>query len=165
MTPEPKRVVYDCNILLGAMLSTKGAAYQCKQVVDDRRVALFVSPFVLQKLRETPHHPDLKKFKFLTPARVDAYIADLLKKATLIQDVPVVFEYPRDPDDAHYVNLALAVKAIYVVSRDNDLLDLSNPLKPAASEFKQRFPDLRIVEPRTFLSEIAGETHPKKDPP
>ena len=26
MTHEPKHVVYDCNVLLGAMLSTKGAA-------------------------------------------------------------------------------------------------------------------------------------------
>jgi len=154
MTHEPKHVVYDCNVLLGAMLSTKGAAYQCKRLVDESKVSLFVSHFVLQELRQTPHHPDLKRFALHTPARVEAFIIDLLTHATLIDNVPTLFDYPRDPDDAHYVNLALAVNAIYVVSNDNDLLDLMDTSKPPAIDFKRRFPGLRIVEPKTLLREI-----------
>jgi predicted nucleic acid-binding protein len=39
-------------------------------------------------------------------------------------EVPVFFHYDRDPDDEHVLNLAIATKATYVVTRDNDLLDL-----------------------------------------
>ena len=45
-----------------------------------------------------------------------------------------------------YLNLALAARVGYLVSRDNDLLDL---MKDAW--FLGKFPQLRIVDPVTFL--------------
>lgn len=34
------------------------------------------------------------------------------------------FEYPRDPQDEPFLNLAIEVEADYLISRDPDLLDL-----------------------------------------
>jgi predicted nucleic acid-binding protein len=62
----------------------------------------------------------------------------------------------RDPDDAHYVNLALAADARLIVSRDRDLLDLMDSAKPEAAEFQSRFPALRILDPVGFLREIGA---------
>jgi predicted nucleic acid-binding protein len=42
----------------------------------------------------------------------------------MINEVPRVFEYPRDPNDEPYINLAIPARAKYLVSRDKDLLDL-----------------------------------------
>lgn len=64
--------------------------------------------------------------------------------------------YDRDPDDAHYVNLALAADARLILSRGKDLLDLMDSTKPEAAEFQKRFPTLRILNPVGFLREVAS---------
>jgi uncharacterized protein len=71
-----------------------------------------------------------------------------------MEQAPVVFTYERDPDDAHYVNLALAANANLIVSRDRDLLDLADTTRPEAIEFRRQFPTLRILEPVQFLREL-----------
>lgn len=146
--------VYDCNVLLGAILSTRGANYACVELVMSGRVTLILSSKVLLELRRMPDHKDLKRFKSLTVERIDALVARLLPRAMLIDDIPARFEYARDPDDAHYVNLALAANAVYVVSRDKDLSDLMNAETADAVDFRGRFPHLRILEPREFLEEM-----------
>jgi putative PIN family toxin of toxin-antitoxin system len=55
-------------------------------------------------------------------------------------EVPRTLTLPRDPKDEPYLNLALAVGAQYLVSRDKDLLDLMND-----GSFRQRYPDLTIL--------------------
>ena len=74
--------------------------------------------------------------------------------ATLLAEVPERFQYERDPDDAHYVNLALVARAKCIVSRDGDLLDLVHSPGDESVSFRARFPDLRIVDPVSFLSEL-----------
>jgi len=71
--------------------------------------------------------------------------------ATTLVDVPAVFEFPRDPNDAHYVDLALAAQAKLIVSRDLDLLSLGDPSTPEGREFRARFPDLEILTPSELL--------------
>jgi predicted nucleic acid-binding protein len=60
--------------------------------------------------------------------------------------VPKAFSYERDPHDEPYLNLAIAVDAQYLVSRDKDLLDLM-----ADSAFRGQYPGLSIVDPVTLL--------------
>lgn len=62
---------------------------------------------------------------------------------------------PRDPKDEPYLNLAVAAQATFLVSRDLDLLDL---IKDAA--FRQRHPDLNILDPPAFLAEMARQQPP-----
>lgn len=64
-------------------------------------------------------------------------------------DVPEVALLARDPKDEPYINLALAAGAAFLVSRDNDLLDLMTD-----PEFRGRFPGLQIVDPATLLREL-----------
>jgi predicted nucleic acid-binding protein len=68
----------------------------------------------------------------------------------------VVFAYTRDPDDAHYVNLALAAGADVIVSRDRDLLDLVAANRPESVEFRRRFPALQILTPEEVLRRLAS---------
>jgi predicted nucleic acid-binding protein len=62
------------------------------------------------------------------------------------------YRLARDPDDEPYLNLAIAAKASFLVSRDNDLLDL---MKDDA--FRKAYPDLAIVDPPTFASHVRSE--------
>ena len=65
--------------------------------------------------------------------------------------MPKIFSYSRDPKDEKYVNLAFEAKADYIVSRDNDLLDLMTGFDDDSKEFRQRFRRLKIVTPVEFL--------------
>ena len=67
------------------------------------------------------------------------------------------FNYPRDPKDEPYLNLAIEAKARFLVSRDKDILDLRDGAEPSAIEFQQRFPEIRIMEPLEFLQAARSE--------
>jgi predicted nucleic acid-binding protein len=54
---------------------------------------------------------------------------------------------PHDPDDAPYVDLALAVGATSLVSRDSDLLDLMDDTNAAGRELRRRYPSFHVMTP------------------
>ena len=67
----------------------------------------------------------------------------------MLTDVPQAFRLERDPKDEPYLDLAVAARARYLVSRDRDLLDLMND-----AQFRERFPDLIVVDPPAFLQAL-----------
>ena len=87
----------------------------------------------------------------LTGQVVAEFIDVVRKFATVIRDVPREFALERDPKDEPYLNLACRSGAEYLVTRDNDLLDLAVSSSNAGLALRQRFPRLRIVEPVAFL--------------
>jgi predicted nucleic acid-binding protein len=93
----------------------------------------------------------------LTDERVTAFIERIEKKATLIDPVPSRISYERDPDDEPVLNLALEANARYLVTRDNDLLDLMQENDPVGKLLRQQAPDLTILDPTAFLRAITGE--------
>ena len=84
-------------------------------------------------------------------SRVDAGRIMLLVSEAGLQDAPSRFRFPRDPDDEHILNLALEVGARYLVSRDNDLLDLAED-----KQFVRCYPTLCVTDPVAFLREMAS---------
>lgn len=148
------RVVFDCNVLLQALASPGGPAGRCVQLVLDGRVLLFISPMVIEELRDVASRPKVVAKLRLAADRVDEFIDAIGAASTVLVDVPELFRYARDPDDAHYVNLALAADARCIVSRDSDLLDLVTTSVADAVDFRTQFPRLRIVDPVTFLRDF-----------
>jgi len=148
MERSSARAVFDCNVYLQAILNPRGPAGSCLQAAFDGRVLLFWSDHVLLEIRRTLSSASLRaKFVHLTDLRVEEFIRNVHKVATFIDDVPPVFEYSRDPDDAPYVNLALRTLSAFVVSRDRDLLDLRDQETPDGRAFAAQFPELRIITP------------------
>jgi predicted nucleic acid-binding protein len=90
----------------------------------------------------------------LTAERVDKLIETLKEKAELIKNVPAVFAYSRDPKDEKYINLAAEANADYIVSRDNDLLDLMTGHTDECKDFRRRFRPLKVVDSMEFLQII-----------
>ncbi len=148
---ETLKVVFDCNVYLQALANPAGPAGRCVELALRGVVALYVSPFVLDEIRRVTSYPQLiARFK-LRPSRVAVLLDNLLKVAVVVPVVAELWRYDRDPDDAHYVNLAVIAGASIVVSRDNDLLDLMDLGRPEAVEFTSKFPSLRILDPVAFL--------------
>jgi putative PIN family toxin of toxin-antitoxin system len=144
------RAVFDCVILLQAAGHPTGPAGACLQTVRDGRLELIVSPDVLVEVRDVLTRPkSLRKFPALTLEAVELFLDDVTSHAITLADVPKVFKLARDPKDEPYLNLAIAAGARYLVSRDNDLLDLMRD-----EGFRRQYPDLAIIDPATLLREL-----------
>lgn len=153
------RVVYDCNIFVQALINRSGPAGACVSRALARDVSLFLSEPVLAEIRDAPNKPTPARLG-VTIEQVEALIDNLLKVAALVTNVPERFTYPRDPDDAHYVNLALVTHSRLIVSRDKDLLSLMDLAQPEGKDFRARFPDLRILNPVAFLRDVEKRAAP-----
>lgn len=153
MTGELRRAVYDCNVYVQSLLNPDGPAGSCVRRAIENKVALFLSAQILAEIRDAPNKPAPRRLG-VTSERTETLIENLLKVATLVVHVPTVFSYERDPDDAHYIDLALATSTTFIVSRDRDLLDLMDSANLDAVGFRRRFPSLRILDPVRFLREL-----------
>ncbi len=152
------KVVFDCNIYLQALIKETGPAAACLDLFENGAIQLYVSEALLIELRDVLTRPKLQqRYSRLTEARADLLIASLRERAKLLKTVPLVFHYSRDPKDEPYLNLAIAAGATYLVSRDDDLLDLMTGVTPDCKDFRQRFRHIRILDPVVFLNEVKVE--------
>ena len=154
-TPAIPKVVFDCNVFLQALVNPNGPAGRCKKLVDRGEVELFVSEEVLAEVSEVLSRPRTRKLApGLTIEVIEAFIADVRLKSICLRNVPEEYHLERDPKDERYINLAIVSGAKFIVSRDNDLLDLMNPNSKTAGEFQRRFPMLKIINPTNLLAEV-----------
>ena len=132
------RAVYDCNVILSG-IGWNGSARVCLKLVAHRRVFLFVTDAILTEYETVipevlaEELPDLDPHPKLTWIRA---------KSRLIEPSPLGKRRSRDAKDDIYLACAFAASAQYIVTYDNDLLELDKPfgvetIRPA--EFLRRF--------------------------
>jgi putative PIN family toxin of toxin-antitoxin system len=148
----PHHAVFDCNVFLQAMISARGPASECLRRVFGGEVLLYVSQTILKELRSLPNHAKLRKFRQLSQDKIEAFIVELLDVAVLADTPQTRFVYPRDPDDAHYVNLAIATGSMLVVSNDQDLLVLMTDGSPEGKALRSEYPSFQVLTPPQFLT-------------
>jgi putative PIN family toxin of toxin-antitoxin system len=143
-------------IYVQAAARVKNPANACLKLVEAGIVRLYLSRETIAEIEDVLSRTHLRnRFETLTDEKVEAFLADIKSKAQILKNVPSVFQYPRDPKDEKYINLALEVEADYLVSRDKDLLDLMTDISADAKEFRQKSRPLKIVEPIGFLKILA----------
>ncbi|SRR6266516_3299756 len=152
MTPAPPKVVYDCNIFVQALINLNGPAARCVELAKAGSVLLFASPYVLAEVREI-HLKTPVKYG-ITAEQTDELARTIASFAILVTSVPEVYRHPFDPDDSHYVDLAVKADARLIVSRDGHLLMLADSGRKEGQDFQARFPALRILDPVQFLREL-----------
>ncbi len=155
MPDSPYRVVFDCNVYFQSLVSAEGPAAKCIVVAARGEVSLFCSEHTLVELCDVARRSALRAKFNITEDRLGRLLETVREIAIFLDSVPDLYQCPRDPDDAHYVNLALAATAKYVVSRDHDLLALMDISRPEGRDFRRRFPSLEIIEPQTLIRELS----------
>ena len=136
-------VVFDCNVFLQALARVQGPAAEALRLVEQNRVTLHISKPILREVRRALAYPEVRqKNPAVTDESVEAFLSRISFRGVLFRDVPHVYDFPRDPDDEAYIDLAAAVNADYLVSRDQDILSLATDHTIQAKEFRQRFPRL-----------------------
>jgi putative PIN family toxin of toxin-antitoxin system len=124
----------------------------------DGRFTLFVSPELLAEVQDVLTRPDHRiRFPALTPDAVEAFIADIAARATMIDAPENVFTWPQHPDDDHLFNLAIHARAKYLVTWETRLLKLLTDPTPAAELLRQLAPDLSTITP-AMLAELLKST-------
>ncbi len=115
--------------------------------VERGRLTLYVSESILAELRDVLGRPRIRaKNPAIIDQTVEEFCNRILQVAQSIDPVPASFTLARDPYDEPYLNLAVAVPADYLVTRDKDMLDL---MKDRA--FRDRYPTSTIPDPVALL--------------
>lgn len=150
--PGKYLVVFDTVALVQSTISPNGPAAKCLAYFERGEISVAVSRQTLKEVKEVLSRSHIRRrFQHVTDEKVDWLIDFLLDEGLYLRNVATHFTYPRDPKDEPYLNLAIEVKADYLVSRDNDLLDLMDWNKEAGREFQKRFRFLKIVNPQEFV--------------
>jgi putative PIN family toxin of toxin-antitoxin system len=153
---RPKvRAVFDCMVFLQGAARRENPSGACLLLVELDALELSVSQEIMAEVRDVLARPRVRqKFPALTDQIVDRFLAALEERAAVVSKVPRVFPFERDPKDEPYINLAIASKVSYLVSRDHDILDLADASTPDGERLRNQAPDLRILDPVAFLVEI-----------
>ena len=130
---------------------THELATKCTQSRIGKRLALIwhvLRP--IEEVRDVLVRPRIRaKNPAITDDSVAAFCRRVEQVALRIDPVPALLTLARDPDDEPYLNLAIAVSGDYLVTRDNDMLDLMQD--PA---FRARYPTLMILDPMALLQRL-----------
>ena len=149
---RPARVVFDCMVFLQA--STRPQVPAARLFIDHVEwgdLALFVSDAILDEVRHVLGRPQIRaKNPSLTDKAVEEFFHRIGQLAMKIENVPASFALARDPDDGPYLNLALDAATDYLVTRDQDMLDLMQD-----AGFRSRYPALIILTPIALLQVLA----------
>jgi putative PIN family toxin of toxin-antitoxin system len=117
--------VFDCNVYLQAAVREKSVAAEYLRLVEKGLIRLYLSEEITAEVEEVLKRPEIRNhFQTLTDEIIEAFILRLRNNSQIIRQIQREFSYSRDPDDEPYINLAITSKADFLVSRDNDLLDL-----------------------------------------
>lgn len=148
-------VVFDCNTFIQAIAFSDGPAGMAFRLAEAGAFKLCVSKAVLAELRRVLTYEEvLAMSPNMTPLRIDAFFKRLTSRAVLHRRVRRAFNFERDPKDAPYLDLSLAAKATYLVTRDNDLLSLMSAHSVFAKQFRRQTRPLSILNPVAFLAEM-----------
>lgn len=129
------KVVFDTNVLVAAF-ATAGLCSKIFQRANRRNFQLFISPFILQEFVETS-----KKKIGLPPEEIEGAMEILLEVVETVDPEERGIEVSgicRDEDDNQVLACALACKARYIITGDQDLLAL------------KIFDNIEIISPRDF---------------
>jgi putative PIN family toxin of toxin-antitoxin system len=134
------RTAYDCNVLLSG-IGWNGSARNCLKLVARRRVFLFITEAILAEFDSIIPETLAEEVPTVDPHPKLAWIRS---KARLVEPAPLGKRRSRDLQDDLYLAGALGASASYLVTYDNDLLELEKPF------------GIEIIRPAEFLRRIKG---------
>ena len=149
MKADPRQcVVIDTNVWLSAALTRTGTAAVLCRLLIERNFQHGFSQSTFDELRTRLWLPKFDRYASIESRR--RFLSNTRESARW-HEVPASLNaqsFFRDPNDDKFIALALAAKATWLITGDDDLLCL-DPLG-----------ELRILTPRAALDEITGAGAP-----
>ena len=132
------RAVIDTNVLVSALISPAGTPAKVLDLWRDRRFVLLISEPILGELARVLAQPRLRRRYGLNPSRVRRLLRGLRQFGIVVEHDEGVSGVVRDAQDQKFVDCAVAGRADYLVTGDDDLLSLGE------------HGSIRIVSPAAF---------------
>jgi putative PIN family toxin of toxin-antitoxin system len=139
----PIRAVLDTNVLVSGLLGEHSPPRWLVDAWLDGRYVLVTSLYQVAEMSHVLAYPRIASRLCLSDAEVDLILAALLSQAEVVGGDLRLPGVSRDPKDDPLVACAVEGAADYLVSGDEDLLDLGT------------HENTRVVTPREFV-EILG---------
>lgn len=144
------RAVFDCMVFLQATARPNSPSGACIRLAREKRIQLCLSTPILEEVKDVLTRAELRRrFPELTDNAIASLIRDVSAVAIFLDPVPDRYRIKRDPKDEKYLNAAIAGNVAYLVTRDNDLLDLNQDV-----DFCRKYESLKILDPVEFIKRV-----------
>jgi putative PIN family toxin of toxin-antitoxin system len=118
------QVVLDANVLVNAVISSRGAPAQILRLWEEERFDVLVSRPILEELERVLHYPRIQQKYDLLEEDVATFLRFMRSGAIIVEPNDKITVIERDPTDNRYLECAVAGGASYIVSGDQHLLEL-----------------------------------------
>lgn len=112
--------LFDSNVWVSAFLNPFGPPAQLKDAWLAGRIDVVASLTLLAEVNDVLRRPRIKRKYHLPEADIAAY-CELLAARMALVPVTGSLTISRDPNDDHILETALAGRAKYIVTRDDDI--------------------------------------------
>ncbi|MBI4147714.1 putative toxin-antitoxin system toxin component, PIN family [Candidatus Woesearchaeota archaeon] len=130
------KIVADTNLLI-ASIFWSGAPYKVVLQAVDGKLKIITSQHILNEVRKVLQDP--KEGFQLSEQEIDDIINGILLYAEIV-NTDARIDVVRDPKDNHIITCAMAAKAVYIITRDKDLLSL------------KEYAEIKIITPEEFMA-------------
>ena len=120
MLEKKMRILIDTNILISG-LYFHGLPKKLLREIDLEKFNICVNEEIIAEYTDKIDNK-FSKSKYILDKDLREKIFSSFKNFNKVSDLKIC----RDPDDDKFINCAIDAKAIYIVSGDNDLLDIKN---------------------------------------
>ena len=135
------RVVVDTNVLIAGVL-WNGTPHRIIELAEEGRITLCASPAMLAEFERVLQRRKFQSRLRLRRTSVEGIMTLLVPLVELYLPSTAQGSVPRDPTDEMFIACALSADAQFLISGDDDLLNLKT------------YGHIRIVNPVEFLREI-----------
>lgn len=134
------RVVVDTNVLISGLFGIKDSpSTQILNAFRNQKIILVTSPAILKEVENVINRDRIiKRTKMSQKERID-FIDKLIERCDVTQGGKLREAISRDITDDKFLSCAIEAQAEYIVTGDEDLLDL------------KEYEGIKIVTPREFI--------------
>ena len=123
--PPPKIIVVDTNVLIRATFRKRSpVSLRIYQAIKDQNCILATSPSILAEIRDVISRDYIIALTHTTPAQRTRFMHELDDISLLTSGQGTITQESRDREDNKFLVCASEVQADYLITSDDDLLDL-----------------------------------------
>jgi uncharacterized protein len=133
------RAVLDTNIIISAQFWS-GAPGKVYAATASQKFTIVTSEALIAEVRRVLNYPKFARALAATGKTANDLVSDFQALTEVIDPVEILADAVRDPTDVHVLACAVAGKADYIVTGDDDLLTLRSyqeiPIVTASAFFE-----------------------------
>ena len=135
------RVVLDTNVVVSGVIKGEGPSGKIlRLLLRERKFISLTSLEILAEIREVLRRDKIRKYHRWTDEQIDIFVAFLYAQSLVTEGKLTVNLVSKDPEDNKFLACAQEGQADYLVTGDDDLLNVKS------------HQDTLIIPPSAFLS-------------